>query len=178
MESSGQRLFVMRSVFLLLALGLILVNLLPMQTLPRNWAGPDLLLCFAFAWSVRRPDYVPYSVLAIAFLLADFLQQRPPGLAAGLMLLACADMQSRARILRDAGFAAEWARVALLVVATAAVQQIVLVVLLIDAPSFGLLIFQTAVTAFIYPLCVAVSAGLMGVRMTAPGDLDGMGQRS
>ena len=42
--------------------------------------GPDLLIAFAFAWSLRRPEYVPSLLLALLFLLADLLLQRPPGL--------------------------------------------------------------------------------------------------
>lgn len=176
-DTSGLQLWVMRGVFVLLAMVILLGNLLPLQTLPRNWGAPDLLLCFALVWSVRRPDYVPLSILAVLFLLADFLLQRPPGLAAALMVLACADMQVRTRVLRDAGFAAEWARAGILIVGIALIQHVVLLVLLVDAPRLGLLIFQTALSAAIYPVCVALSAGLMGVRMTAPGDIDGLGQR-
>lgn len=176
-DASGLRLFVMRAAFVLLGLCILLGNILPLQTMPRGWAGPDLLLGFALAWSVRRPDYVPLSLLALVFLLADFLLQRPPGLAAALMVLAAADLQTRSRILRDAGFAAEWARAAFLIAGIALVQHIVLLILLVDVPRVGLIIFQTVLTVAIYPVCVALSAGLMGVRMTAPGDLDGLGQR-
>lgn len=169
-ETSGLRLFSIQASFVGLALCLLLANLLPLQTLPRSWVGPDLLLCFALAWSVRRPEYVPLTTLALVFLLADFLLQRPPGLAAALMLLAAADMQVRSRVLRDAGFAAEWARAALLIVGVALVGQVVQSIALANPPIFSLLISQTLLTALAYPVCVAISAGLMGVRMAAPGD--------
>ena len=60
--------------------------LLPLQTTPRSLAGPDLLLAFAVAWCLRRPEFVPPLALALAFLLADLLLQRPPGLWALLAL--------------------------------------------------------------------------------------------
>lgn len=177
-ESSGLKIFAMRAAFVALSLCIVLGNLLPLQTLPRGWGGPDLLFCFALAWSVRRPELVPLSVLAVVFLVSDFLQQRPPGLNASLMLMACASMQTRTRILRDAGFAAEWTRAAVLIVAVSVLQHVVLLVLLVDAPRIGLVVFQTLATTAVYPIVVAISVGLMGVRMTAPGDLDGFGQRS
>lgn len=173
-KTSGLRLFLIQSGFVLFALWLVLVDLLPLQTLPSSWAGPDLLLCFALAWSVRRPDYVPLTMLAVVFLLADFLLQRPPGLAAALMLLAAADMQARSRVLRDAGFAAEWARAALLILGVAVLGQVAQVVLLANPPSLALLVSQTLLTALFYPVCVAVSAGLMGVRMVTPGEGAGL----
>ena len=37
----------------------------------RIWIAPDLLIAFALAWSVRRPDYVPALLLAVAFLFAS-----------------------------------------------------------------------------------------------------------
>jgi hypothetical protein len=41
---------------------------------------------------------------------------------------------------------------------------------LASPPGFSLLVSQTVLTALAYPLCVAISAGLMGVRMAAPGE--------
>lgn len=178
MTSNTFRLNLIRAGFMALALCLILAKLLPLQTLPHHWTGPDLLFAFALAWSVRRPDFVPLSILALVFVLSDFLLQRPPGLAAALMLLACADMQNRTKSLRDAGFATEWARASGLIVGAALAQHLVLLVLLANPPAFGLVVLQTVLTALVYPLCIAVTAGVFGVRMSAPGDLDGLGGRS
>ncbi len=171
------RLWTMRALFIALGLAVLLGNLLPLQTLPRGWAGPDLLLLFAMVWSVRRPEYVPIPLLAILFLLADFLLSRPPGLAAALMLMAAFDMQRRSVQLRDAGFITEWLRATLLIALILLSQRFVLALLLVDQPSLGLALLQSAITALCYPLAVLVSAALFGVRSTAPGDLDALGQR-
>ena len=176
--SSPLQLWTMRAVFTALVILILLGNLLPLQTLPRNWAGPDLLLCAAMAWSVRRPDYVPLPLLAVLFLLADLLLSRPPGLGAALMLLACHDLQSRMRRLRDAGFVAEWTRAAALIVAVALANRIILLLLLVPVPPLPLSLFQTVATALVYPLVVGISALVFGVRLSAPGDIDGMGQRA
>ena len=171
------RLWSMRAAFVGLALLILLVNLLPLQTLPRGWAGPDLLLCLAMAWSVRRPEYAPIPLLGAVFLLSDFVLSRPPGLAAALMLLACHDLRSRMRRLRDSGFAAEWMRATLLVVAVAVAYRIGLGLVLVPVPPLGLAAFQTVATALCYPLVVGFSALFFGVRLSAPGDLDSTGQR-
>ena len=176
-ETTGWQLWFMRASFVALALLILLINLLPLQTLPRGWAGPDLLMCLAMVWSVRRPDFVPVSLLAGVLLLADFLLSRPPGLAAALTLLACYDLRTRMRRLRDAGFAAEWARAALLIVAVAIAYRIILAILLVPVPPIGLSVFQTIATALFYPVVVAVSAVIFGVRLTAPGEIESMGQR-
>lgn len=171
------RLWTMRAVFVAVALLILLVDLLPLQTLPRNWAGPDLLFCLAMAWSVRRPDFVPIVLLGAVFLLADFLLSRPPGLAASLMLLACSDLRTRMRRHRDSGFAAEWLRATILIVAVAVAYRVVLAITLVPVPPLALSAFQTVATALFYPLAVGLSVLLFGVRTAGAGEFDGMGQR-
>ncbi len=176
-DTSGLRLWTMRATFLAVALIILLGDLLPLQTLPRGWAGPDLLFCFGMAWSVRRPDYVPMVLLGCVFLIADLLLSRPPGLFAALMLVACFDLQSRMRRLRDAGFAAEWARACILIVAAAIAYRVILAVVLVPVPPLSLTVFQVALTALAYPVVVGLSAFVFGVRLAAPGELDSYGQR-
>ncbi|MFC6585378.1 hypothetical protein [Sulfitobacter aestuariivivens] len=77
-DQSPTRLWLMRAAFFVLALVILFFHLLPLETTPRRWAGPDVLLAFACAWCLRRPEYVPSVILALAFLLADLLLQRPP----------------------------------------------------------------------------------------------------
>lgn len=176
-ETSTIRLWTMRAAFTGVALLILLGNLLPLQTTPRSWAAPDLLFCFAMVWSVRRPDFVPLPLLAGLFLLADLLLSRPPGLAAALMLLACHDLQAHMRQLRSASFLAEWLRAAILIVAAMIGARLILIVLLVPVPPLSLTAFQIGVTILSYPLVVAVSLLIFGVRRSGPGDLDSYGQR-
>jgi rod shape-determining protein MreD len=177
-NTSVLRLWTMRAAFVGLALLILLVNLLPLQTVPRGWAGPDLIFCLALAWSVRRPDYVPIVLLGAVFLMADLVLSRPPGLAAALMLLACFNLRTRMRRLRDSGFLAEWARAILLIIAVAVIYRLVLALVLVPIPPLGLSIFQTVATALSYPLVVGFSALLFGLRASVPGDIDAMRQRT
>ncbi|MCF7746739.1 rod shape-determining protein MreD [Sulfitobacter sp. M39] len=144
----------------------------------RIWIAPDLLIAFALAWSVRRPDYVPALLLAVAFLLTDLLLQRPPGLWALLALLACENMKTRGRTLRDSTFGAEWLAVSVWLIAILMLNRIVLSLLLVPPPQWSLSLFELAVTILTYPAVVFVTHALMGVRKSAPGDLDSMGNRS
>ncbi|MEQ6250588.1 rod shape-determining protein MreD [Sulfitobacter sp. HNIBRBA3233] len=144
----------------------------------RIFVAPDLLICFAFAWSLRRPEYVPAVSLALVFLLADLLLQRPPGLWALMALLACENLKSRGRALRDGTFGAEWLAVALLLAMLLIANRIVLIFLLVTPPPLGLNLIEFGVTVAIYPLVVAVTHWLMGVRKSAPGELDALGQRA
>ena len=177
-EGSQLRLWLMRGAFLLLTLAILFFQLLPLDTTPRSWAGPDLILAFAVAWSLRRPDYVPPLVLALAFLLADLLLQRPPGLWALLALAGCENLKSRARNLRDAGFGVEWFTVAVVLVMITAAHRIVLLLALIDVPRLSLTLSELGATLLFYPVAVGITRWPMGVRRAAPGDLDVLGQRA
>lgn len=169
------RLWGMRLTFALVVCIILFFQLLPLETTPRQWVGPDLLLAFAFAWSLRRPDYVPSLALAGIFLLADLVLQRPPGLWALLALLGCENLKSRARGLRDSSFASEWLTVALAMTAVAVAYRLGLMVALLDLPSIGLSFFELIMTVLFYPVVVAITHGVLGVRKTAPGDFEGSG---
>ena len=177
-ERSVTRLWMMRMAFAAATLLILFFQLLPLDTTPRNWAGPDVMICLAFAWCVRRPEYVPPFILAAAFLLADFLLQRPPGLWALLALVGCENLKSRGRSLRDSNFSAEWLTVGLILIAMMFANRFILGVALIDLPTLTLSLSELGMTLLIYPLIVLVTHGLMGVRKIAPGDLDALGQRS
>lgn len=148
------------------------------QGTSRIWIGPDLLIAFAFAWSIRRPEYVPALLLALIFLLADLLLQRPPGLWALLALLACENLKSRSRALRDTTFGAEWIAVALLLTGILLANKIVLAILLIPPPQLRLSLLELGVTILVYPAAVFITRSVMGVRRAAPGELDTLGGRA
>jgi len=174
---SPLRLWLMRAGFVLLVLVILFFHLLPLETSPRRWAMPDLILGFACAWSIRRPEYVPAFSLAVIFLLVDLLFQRPPGLWAALALVGCEYLKSSGRSLRDSSCPSEWLTVGGVIVAITAANRLILAILLIDTPGLGLTLFELGMTLLFYPLMVLATHGLMGVRKTAPGDLDGMGRR-
>lgn len=206
-DQSPALLWAMRLGFVLLAFVILFFHLLPLDTQPvglfipdllplentapaearleellrneepRRWIAPDLILCFACAWSLRRPEYVPTLSLALVFLFADLLLQRPPGLWALLALLGCENLKSRARSLRDANFTVEWLTVGVIMVAIFLLNHIVMALLLIDTPKLALSISELVMTLLFYPLIVLITHSLMRVRKTVPGDLDAYGQR-
>ena len=144
----------------------------------RLLVGPDLLIAFAFAWSLRRPEYVPTLMLAGLFLLTDLLLQRPPGLWALLALLACENLKGRSRSLRDSTFSAEWLAVAMLLVGILIANRIVLSVVLVSPPQLRLSLLELGITILVYPAVVFITRSVMGVRRAAPGELDSLGGRS
>lgn len=176
-ELQTTRVWLMRACFVFLALTILFIHLLPLNTQPRAWAMPDFLTGFALAWSVRRPDYVPVILLGILLLLGDLMLQRPPGLWAVLVLLCCENLKLKSHSLRAANFVAEWATIAAMIVGAMLAYRLTMAVLLIEQPSLGLHIIQTAMTILWYPLVVCISHVLLGVRKAVPGDLETLGGR-
>ena len=166
-----------RGLFVLLALTILFGNLLPLSTVPSNWAGPDLLIALTFAWALRRPEFVPVLLIAILMLLADLLLQRPPGLMAFLIVLGAEQLKTRAIGLRDASFVGEWAAAGLVVIGVFLLNRVTLSVLMVDQAPLGLTLIQMIATTLIYPVVVFVSHLFFGVRKLAPGDDDAIGSR-
>ncbi len=171
------RTWLMRAAFAGLALLIMFFHLLPLDTLPHSWAPPDLLVAFAFAWVLRRPDYVPTLLLAVVMLLADLLLQRPPGLLACLVLLGTEFLKTRSLTAGETGFFGEWVAVAAAMTMISVLNRFVLLVVGIEQPALGLILIQTLMTIAAYPIVVLITHGLMGVRKLAPSEAEALGTR-
>jgi len=172
---SPSRLWLMRAAFLGLALLIMFFHLIPLDTVPRRWAPPDLLVAFAFAWSLRRPDFAPAPSIAVVMLMADLLFLRPPGLMALLVVLGSEYLKTRASGLREASFAGEWLAVCLSLLAITVLNRLTLALLAVEQAQLSLSLIQMVMTMIAYPLVVLVTQSLMGVRTPAPSDTDAMG---
>ncbi|WP_204362812.1 rod shape-determining protein MreD [Litorivita pollutaquae] len=171
------RLWSMRAMYLALCIFLIFFNLMPLETLPRAWAGPDLLAAFTCAWVLRRPEYVPVLAVASIALLADFLYQRPPGLWAALMVLITEGLRARAISLRDQSFIVEWITVTSGLIILALSYRIILAMLLVDQAPLGLSLIQLIMTLACYPIAVLITITLFRVRRPSLAEVNALGQR-
>ncbi|KUJ73711.1 rod shape-determining protein MreD [Ruegeria marisrubri] len=178
MDRPQLHLWLMRALYPLLALLILFFHLLPLGTLPARWAPPDLLVALTLAWVLRRPDYVPLLSIAVVMLMADLLLQRPPGLLAALVVAGSAYLRSAAPGMRDAGFAAEWLTVGIVIVAIAFCNRAVLWITAVQQAPLWLVILQVAATLATYPLVVWISKGLFGVRRPALSESDALGGRA
>lgn len=169
------RTWLMRGAFLGLALLIMFFQLIPLDTVPRRWAPPDLLIGFAFAWVLRRPDYVPVLSIAAVMLMADLLFGRPPGLMALLVVLGCEYLRGRAAGLGETGFVGEWIAVCLTLLGITVLNRLVLGILAVQQAPLVLSLIQMAVTMLSYPVLAFVTQTLMGVRKPAPGNAGALG---
>jgi len=166
-----------RLLFVLISTVILFFHLIPLQTTPGSWAMPNLIICFCYAWVLRRDDYLPIVLIALIMLLADFLFLRPPGLMAALFVLGAEFLRSRRLILRELPFLLEWVMVAGVLSAVLLVNRFVLIAVLQPRPSLWLSLTEFATTFLAYPVVVLISRYLLGVRKLAVGEVDALGHR-
>ncbi|KAA9010406.1 rod shape-determining protein MreD [Histidinibacterium aquaticum] len=171
------RLWIGRGVYIALVALLIFLHLLPLDTLPSNWAPPDFILALTFAWAARRPDFVPVLLIAAVFLLTDLLYHRPPGLWTALVIVATEALRHRAQDLRAVPFPLEWATAAFAIVAVTLANRVVLGLTMTPQAPLSLTMIQMVLTVLAYPLVTGLSYLIFGVRRPAPGEVDALGHR-
>ena len=163
-----------RLLFAALALTILFFQMLPLNMSAARWAGPDVLIAMALAWSVRRPAYVPLVLLASLMLLADFLTQRPPGVLAATTVMACEVFRRHARRFRDATFIQEWGAAAVLIVAILIVERTILFFMVVPRAPLGLSVVQVMMTIAVYPLVVAVTHFLLRVQKPTAAEMNSL----
>lgn len=166
-----------RMIFVAIALMICFVHLLPLNFGPQSWAAPDLLAGFAFAWVIRRPEFVPPLLLASVLLMADFLLQRPPGLWALLVLIGCEYLRARDRVGGDGTFAGEWVAVAGVMVVATLLMCLGLMVLAVPQPGLSVDLTRLVFTALAYPVIVWITQVALGVERLSPAEADRLGAR-
>jgi rod shape-determining protein MreD len=161
---SARHLWGYRALFLALSAGVMISKMLPLSLGATGLPGPDLLLALTLAWLLRQPALVPLGSILVVFLLADFLFQRPPGLWTLLVVLASESLRRRRLTMTEFTFFLEWSAFTGAVFALILLERLVLWLLMVDLAPLGLSLAHAIVTAAIYPIVVAVSKFLFGLR--------------
>lgn len=166
-----------RLLFLALALAMLFLRLLPLRSEAGDMPGPDLLLCLIFAWTMRRPDYLPALLIAAVVLLEDLVLMRPPGLWAGLVVVASEFIRGRVALTRELNFGVEWLLVAGLMVALMVANRMIFALFLLPQTNFGYALLQVVMSMIAYPVVVFLSRVLLDLRKPATGEVDAYGRR-
>ena len=177
MNRPASHLWVKRGLYFGLAVLVIFLHLLPLDTKPDRLPFPETLIALTYAWVVRRPEYVPILAIAIVMLMADLLLQRPPGLQAALVVLGAAYLRSVALAMRDGGFVSEWITVGAVFTAVFVFNRVILAILSVQQAALGPVVIQVFLTIAIYPLIVLLSQSAFGIRRKSVTDSNIPGAR-
>jgi rod shape-determining protein MreD len=165
------------ALFLALALLLLFLRLLPLGQTAGSFPGPDLMLCLIMAWVMRRPDYLPLSLIVVVVLAEDLILMRPPGLWTALVVLASEFIRSRAALTRELNFVVEWLLVTGLMMGILLVYRLVFALALLPQPPFGYSVVQVLWSIVAYPVVVGLSRLVLDLRKPATGETDDYGRR-
>lgn len=176
-EVIGKNVWLYRGSFVILALFILFVRLLPLGSTPGQLPGPDLLLCVLLAWVMRRPDYLPVLLITAIVFLDDVMLMRPLGLWTALVVLATEFLRSRAALTRELSFAVEWMLIAGLMIGLLVSYRMLFAISFLPQPAFGFALTQTLWSIICYPFVVVVSRIILDLRKPAMGELDSMGRR-
>ena len=175
-DPQSLRIWLYRLVFLVLAGMLTFYLILPLSFIPSRLPGPDLLLALAFAWVLRRPEYVPVLLVAAIVFMTDMLQLNPPGLRAALVVIGLEYLRRRGALATVVPFAVEWGLVLAVLGMILLGQRMVLALFMVEQVSFGKEVLRLIATWGVYPLVVAFSVYILGVRRTQPGEAEALRQ--
>ncbi|MBW7923064.1 MAG: rod shape-determining protein MreD [Rubellimicrobium sp.] len=175
-EAVDRRPWPGRVLWVLLFVALVMVALMPFDTMPPVRAGPDLLLAITLLWVMRRPDLVPMPVIAVSWFIADFLLQRPPGLMTAFVLIATEALRRRNTGLRALPLVLEWLTASAVIIAVTLGYRIVLALLVTSQAPLGLSLMQMAMTILAWPVVALVARFVFGITRPAPGEVDALGK--
>jgi len=164
--------FVFAGLYAVVCGAIILVQLLPTNFGPPSFPGPALLLCITFAWVLRRPHLLPTWLIALGFLMADFLWMRPPGLWAGLVVIGAEYLRAREPALRELPPAAEFGVAALALVFVPVTYYLVLLIVAAPQASLGLIALQTVIPLIFYPILVVLSRVILRIDRMPPAEVE------
>ena len=145
-------------------LALTALWLIPFSTVPKVWVFPDLTLALALLWSARLPHNSPVAVIALLLLLQDFTFDRPPGLYAGLGVIAFGWVKRKTLRSEEFQFVSEWATFAIAVFGIFIAYRAVLWLTVLPVPSLSMRIIELAGTIGVYPLLVGFCRITLGLR--------------
>lgn len=192
-DGATREVWAHRILFVVLALVFLFFRLLPLGEViapcgPKDtgcrlmaWfshmPGPDLLLCIIFAWTMRRPDYLPVLLIAAVVLLEDLIMLRPPGLWTGLVVLVSEIIRSRVALTRELNFGVEWLLVSAMMVVMLIVYRMAFGLVLLPQPPFGFAMVQVIWSILCYPLVVFLSRVVLDLYKPGMGEVDAYGRR-
>ena len=155
------RILRLRLTYLLIVMLLVLFQTMPIHTSIDQYIMPDIPLVITFAWVMRRPDVMDPILITIAFLFADMILQRPPGLWTLIALCGSMFLRSRTIYFKEIIFFYEWLMIAIVVIFCFAANQFLLLLTFLPTHNLELLVKQALFTIILYPVFIWLSRSIL-----------------
>lgn len=146
------RSFAHQIVYFCIALLIIFFQILPLQTTPQAWSGPNVLLVFFAAIVTKRPELTSSFLIAITFLIEDFFLMRPPGLMSSLTVLGFYFLKTKFQYQEENSLLFGWSSVATCLTLILLLFYFISVLLFIPSAGLRLTLMEIIVSLALYPI--------------------------
>ena len=144
--------FAHQVVYFCIGLLIIFFQILPLQTTPQTWSGPNVLLVFFAAIVTKRPEFTSSFLVASIFLIEDFFLMRPPGLMSSLTVLGFYFLKRKIHYQEGNSLIFGWASVTACLTIILLLYYFISVLLFIPSAGFRLTLIELIVTLALYPV--------------------------
>jgi len=144
--------FAHQVVYFWIGLLIIFFQILPLQTNPQTWSGPNVLLVFFAAIVTKRPEFTSSFLIAIIFLIEDFFLMRPPGLMSSLTVLGFYFLKRKFQDKEGNSLIFGWGSAATYLTIILLLYYIISVLLFIPSAGVRLTLMELIVTLALYPV--------------------------
>ena len=153
MRDPPLRILRLQLTYLAIVALVVLLQTMLLQSLPYPVAPADVPLAITLAWIMRRPDVISPILITLAFLFADAILQRPPGLWTLIVLCASIFLRMRTRGRKEVQFLYEWFIISLVIAVSFLVQYFALMFTFLPVPDLQPYLVQVLLGILIYPIC-------------------------
>lgn len=163
-KSTSWQITLNRLLYFMIALIGIFLLLIPVSIFPNNLISPEIIFVVTLALIIRNPDYVPFWLIGIVFLLSDFLLTQPLGLNTFVILLITEFLRRNRLNFIEMLFLSEWLNIALLLLAAGFMRELLLIATLSEHMPTLTKISKVVLSIFIYPILVGLVNIIFRVR--------------
>ncbi len=144
--------FAHQVVYFCIGLLIIFFQILPLQTTPQAWSGPNVLLVFFAAIVTKRPEFTSSFLVASIFLIEDFFLMRPPGLMSSLTVLSFYFLKRKFQYQEGNSLLFGWGSVTACLTIILLLYYFISILLFIPSAGFRLTLMELIVTLALYPV--------------------------
>ena len=155
-KSTSWQITLNRLLYFMIALIGIFLLLIPVSIFPNNLISPEIIFIVTLALIIRNPDYVPFWLIGIVFLLSDFLLTQPLGLNTFVILFITEFLRQNRLSFIEMLFLSEWLNIALLLLAAGFMRELLLIATLSEHMPTLTIISKVGLSIFIYPILVGL----------------------
>lgn len=151
--------------FFIFALGLFIL-LSPITLLPTNILLPETTLLITLILIIRSPDYVPFWLIFLTFILSDFLLTKPLGLNTFIVLIITEFVRRNRPAFVEMLFLSEWLVISIILFFASLLKEILLILSLSERNGWIETLQQIGVDIFMYPIIVILVRIVFQVKKT------------